>query len=84
MRSVAARPFLFIDDLGQEALARSRADWAEGWLFRLLDLRAGLKLPLFVTTNLTGEQITGRAKNEVRGDPLLRRLLMLAEPVKFA
>ncbi len=83
VRSVATRPLLFIDDLGQEAIARSKADWAEGWLFRLLDLRAGLKLPLFVTTNLTGEQLTGRAKNEVRADPLLRRLLMLAEPVKF-
>ncbi len=83
VRSVAARPFLFIDDLGQEAISRARSEWAEGWLFRLLDLRAGLNLPLFVTTNLTGEQLTGRTKSEVRGDPLLRRLLMIAEPVKF-
>jgi hypothetical protein len=83
VRAVAHRQFLFIDDLGQEAIARSKADWAEGWLFRLLDMRLGLNLPLFVTTNLTGEQITGRAKKEVRADPLLRRLLALAEPVKF-
>jgi hypothetical protein len=83
VRAVASRPILFIDDLGQEAIARSKADWAEGWLFRLLDIRAGLRLPLFVTTNLTGEQMTGRASSEVRGDPLLRRLLLLAAPVKF-
>jgi hypothetical protein len=83
VRAVAARKHLFIDDLGQEAITRSRAEWAEGWLFRLLDLRAGSKLPIFVTTNLTGEQLTGRTKNEVRADPLLRRLLMISEPIKF-
>lgn len=83
VKAVASRKMLFIDDLGQEAIARSKSDWAEGWLFRLLDMRVGMKLPLFVTTNLTGEQITGRQKNEVRADPLLRRLLDLCEPVKF-
>ena len=83
VRAVASRQYLFIDDLGQEAIAWSKADWAEGWLMRLLEMRVGLRLPIFVTTNLTGAQITGKQKNEVRGDPLLRRLLELAEPVKF-
>jgi len=80
--AIARRQILFIDDLGQEAVQANREDWAQGWLFRLLDIRVGLGLPLFVTTNLTSTDMVSRA-GSVRGDPLVRRLMDLCEPVKF-
>lgn len=78
----AARPVFFLDDFGQQALLRSREDWAQAWFFRFLDLRLGAKLPLILTTNQTADQIAGR-DFDIKGDPLLRRLLDLAEPIKF-
>jgi hypothetical protein len=80
--AVARRPIVFIDDLGQEALLLNREEWATGWFFRFLDIRVGAGLPLFVTTNLTAQEMSGRA-GSVRGDPLVRRLLDICEPVKF-
>jgi DNA replication protein DnaC len=80
--AVARRPIVFIDDLGQEALLLNRAEWAAGWFFRFLDIRVGEGLPLFVTTNLTAQDMAGRA-GDIRGDPLVRRLLDICEPVKF-
>lgn len=82
VETVASRKVVFIDDLGQEAVQLSRADWSSAWFFRFLDIRVGEKLPLFVTTNLRAEDMAARAGN-LRGDPLLRRLLDLCEPVSF-
>lgn len=81
IEAVAARAVVFIDDYGQEQLLRSRQEWAAGWFFRFLDIRAGHHRPLFMTTNLSGHQMAG-TKN-LRGDPLLRRLLMVCDPVPF-
>jgi DNA replication protein DnaC len=78
----AARPVFFLDDFGQQALLRSREEWAQAWFFRFLDLRLGARLPLILTTNQTAEQIAGRDYDS-KGDPLVRRLIDLAEPVKF-
>jgi DNA replication protein DnaC len=82
VESVAVRGVVFLDDLGQECVQRSREDWAQGWFFRFLDLRVGHGLPLFITTNLTADEMAERSGN-VRGDPLIRRLLDLCEVVKF-
>lgn len=82
IETVAARHVVFIDDLGQEAVQNNKEEWAQGWLFRFLDIRVGAGLPLFVTTNLTAQQIAGNAAG-VRAHPLVRRLLDLCEPVNF-
>jgi len=78
----AARAVFFLDDFGQQALLRSREDWAQAWFFRFLDIRLGAKLPLILTTNQTADQIAGR-DHDIKGDPLLRRLIEVADPVKF-
>lgn len=82
VKAVANRPIVFIDDLGQQAVLNSRAEWAEGWWFDFCDQRIEAGLPLLVTTNLSAREIA-EGQSEVRGDPLLRRLLELCEPVKF-
>ena len=78
----AARPVLFIDDYGQEAVQSNRQDWAQGWFFRLLDLRIGNGLPLLMTSNLTARQMADGAR-DVASDPMVRRLLDVCEPIKF-
>lgn len=82
IKRVAARRVLFIDDYGQQALQSNREEWARGWFFRLLDLRVSAGLPILMTTNLRAEQLASDA-SDIKGDPLVRRLLDLAEPVKF-
>lgn len=82
VRRLAERSVLFIDDYGQEAVATNKQEWATGWFFRLLDLRIGNRLPLLMTTNMTAKQMAAGAR-DITGDPLIRRLLELAEPVKF-
>ena len=81
---IASLPLLFLDDLGQEAVGAARADVCRQWFHDLLDRRRGLMLPLFVTTNLTANEIAGGAEGEqVRRDPMLSRLLDLCHPIKF-
>lgn len=78
--AVASRRVIIIDDFGQEAMLASRSDWASGWFFRFLDLRVGRNLPVIISTNLRAAEFgytTGR------GDPMLRRLLDVCEPVRF-
>jgi hypothetical protein len=82
LKAVAQRPIVFIDDLGQEALLLNREGWATGLFLRFLDIRVGAGRPLFITTNITAQEMAGRA-GSVRGDPLVRRLLDICEPVKF-
>lgn len=82
VETVARRHVVFIDDYGQEAVIKAREDWAQSWFFHFLDIRVGEKLPLFVTTNLKSEQMATRA-GSIRGDPLVRRLLDLSDPVPF-
>ncbi len=79
---VARLPLLFIDDLGQEAVIASRAEWARQWFFALLDTRRAHSLPLFATTNLPSTQMA-QDRASVNGDPLITRLLDVCEPVKF-
>ncbi len=80
--ATAMRPIVFIDDLGQEAVTASREEWAQAWFFRFLDIRLGQGLPLFVSTNLSADQIAGTSTN-IRGNPLIRRLLDLCNVIKF-
>lgn len=80
--AVAKRPIVYIDDLGQQAVLQTRQEWSQGWWFDFCDKRIELGLPLIITTNLTAKEMA-QGQNEVRGDPLLRRLLELCEPVKF-
>lgn len=87
VEACARRKIVFIDDLGQEAMQASRQDWAMGWFFRFLDIRVGEGLPLYITTNLGAEDLAStkdvRGASKVRGDPLVRRLLDVCEPIKF-
>lgn len=78
--AVASRRVVFIDDFGQEAMLANRSDWAAGWFFRFLDLRVGRGLPLIVSTNLGA---SGFGVSTGKGDPLLRRLLEICEPIRF-
>lgn len=78
----AARPVLFIDDYGQDAVKAGNEEWAQGWFLRLLDMRLGNGLPLLMTTNQTAQEICGNVR-EVSSHPLVRRLTELAEGVRF-
>lgn len=82
VRRQAHRRVFFLDDYGQHAAIASRAEWAEAWFFRFLDLRIGLGLPLIVTTNLTAAQMS-QASTDTRANPIVARFLELAEPIKF-
>ena len=77
----AEKAVLAIDDFGQQAVLTARSDWAEAAFFDLIDRRLGHRRPTILTTNLNARQIaTG---HELRGDPLLRRLLDACEVVRF-
>jgi DNA replication protein DnaC len=81
--AVARRPVVYIDDLGQEAIQTARSEWAMSWFMRFLDIRVSERLPLYVTTNLDAQGIAERGASSVRGDPMVRRLIEICEPVKF-
>jgi DNA replication protein DnaC len=81
--AVARRPVVYIDDLGQEAIQTARSDWALSWFLRFLDIRVSERLPLYVTTNLDAQGIAERGASSVRGDPMVRRLIEICEPIKF-
>jgi DNA replication protein DnaC len=83
VEAVARRPIVFIDDLGQEAMQTARSEWALSWFLRFLDIRVSERLPLYVTTNLDAQGIAERGASSVRGDPMVRRLIEICEPVKF-
>lgn len=85
VKSCARSKILFIDDLGQEAVTAAREDWARDYFFRLLDIRVGEGLPLFITTNLRAEQIANPSarREELKTDPFLRRLMAVCDVVKF-
>lgn len=80
--TVASRHVVLLDDYGQEAVATSRRDWAQAWFFHFLDQRVSAGLPLFITTNLSAREIMAHS-GSVRGDPLVRRLLDVCDPVSF-
>ena len=84
VEAVARRQIVFIDDLGQEAIQTARSEWAMSWFLRFLDIRVSERLPLYVTTNLDAQGIAERGASSVRGDPMVRRLIEICEPVKFA
>ena len=81
--AVARRPVVFVDDLGQEAIQTARSEWAMSWFMRFLDIRVSERLPLYVTTNLDAQGIAERGASSVRGDPMVRRLIEICEPIKF-
>ena len=83
VEAVARRPVVYIDDLGQEAMQTARSDWAMSWFMRFLDIRVSERLPLYVTTNLDAQGIAERGASSVRGDPMVRRLIEICEPIKF-
>ena len=83
VEAVARRQVVFIDDLGQEAIQTARSEWAMSWFLRFLDIRVSERLPLYVTTNLDAQGIAERGASNVRGDPMVRRLIEICEPVKF-
>lgn len=80
--AVAAHWLVFIDDYGQEAVTKSKEDWAESWFFRFLDIRIERGLPMLITSNLGAKEMADRVEG-VRSDPLVRRVVELCEPVKF-
>jgi DNA replication protein DnaC len=83
VEAVARRPIVCIDDLGQEAMQTARSEWALSWFLRFLDIRVSERLPLYVTTNLEARGIAERGASDVRGDPMVRRLVEICEPIKF-
>jgi len=82
IQSIALEPIVFIDDFGQQALLSSREDYINACFFQFLNTRVEHRLPLLMTTNLTSNQMAERT-NEVRADPLIRRLLDIADVIKF-
>jgi DNA replication protein DnaC len=83
LKLLAETPLLALDDWGQEAVTNARANWCEATFFDLLDQRLGNRLPIIITTNLTARQIADSDHENVRSDPLLRRLLDACHVVPF-
>lgn len=85
VEACASHPLVILDDLGQEAVTTARSDWAEAWFFRFLDIRISKSLPLLCSTNIGAEGIAAAFSSSkgIRANPLIRRLLDLADPVKF-
>ncbi len=81
----AARPVIILDDLGKQALLTNKEEWAADWFFRFLDLRVGSGLPLIITTNLSAPALAQDmgSRDGDTGDPLMRRVLAVCEPVRF-
>jgi DNA replication protein DnaC len=81
----AAFPVVIIDDLGQEPVIRSRADWAMAWLFGLLDARLERCRPFICSTNLSADELSpvDTPRAGLRADPLIRRLMDLCVVVRF-
>jgi DNA replication protein DnaC len=85
VRACAQRTILVIDDLGQEAVDRSREGWSRAWFFDLLDTRLSEGRHTLITTNLSANRIAGDgAGDDIRGEPLVRRLIELCEVVHFS
>lgn len=80
--ALAQRPVLFIDDFGQEAVASPREEHVRAWFFRLLDLRYTHGRPLILSTNHRAQSLAATVR-DVRFDPMVRRLVEVAEPVSF-
>lgn len=86
VKALSKTPLVFIDDLGQEAVASAKQDWAQGWFFQFLDQRMGNSRPLIITSNLSAREIAGQQVGtaaEVRANPLVRRLTQMCRIVKF-
>jgi DNA replication protein DnaC len=76
-------PLVVIEDFGQEATAAMQEGQLQQWFFRMLDLRSAASLPCLITTNHTAESLAEKQRSELAVDPLIRRLLKVAEPVRF-
>jgi DNA replication protein DnaC len=82
VKAVAKVKIVYIDDYGQEPMQQSKEPLMQGHFFSFLDIRLGMGLPLFLTTNLSAVDLAGQ-QTKLRSNPLIRRLLELTEPVKF-
>ncbi len=63
-------PFLFLDDIGTSVIS----DHIEGKLCRILDYRLEFKLPTFISTNVSGDEI-----NKIFSPRIMSRLIGLCE-----
>lgn len=82
IKRLSEAPVVFLDDYGQESVQTGKQEWAQGWLFNLLQKRIGNGLPMIITTNLTSVQISTDS-TDPKSDPFVSRLLDVAEPIKF-
>jgi DNA replication protein DnaC len=49
--------FLFLDDLGDPAATKTATDYTRDVIFRIIDYRTSRNLPIFVTTNLSPQEL---------------------------
>lgn len=80
-RSFSGDPVVFTDDLLviDDLGAEKGTEWVVEQLYRIIDYRYRMCLPLVVTTNLSGRDIRDRF-----GDRILSRLVEACTPIKLA
>ena len=79
MDRLTSCPVLVIDDLGKE---RITADY-QSKLWTIIRERTDNRLPMLITTNFTGPNLTARFEDAELADPLLRRLRENCQSVHF-
>lgn len=62
--------YLFLDDLGDPAATKVATDYARDVLFRIVDYRTSRNMPIFVTTNLSPQELANQFHQRIA-----RRLL---------
>lgn len=73
-------PLLILDDLGAEG----RSKWTDETLFKLVDYRYRLKLPLAVATNLRPDELEPRIASRLQDRRLSRTLVMRGRDWRLA
>lgn len=70
MRMCQTVDYLFLDDLGDPAATKVATDYARDVMFRIVDYRTSRNMPIFVTTNLSPQELSDQFH-----DRTARRLL---------
>jgi DNA replication protein DnaC len=70
MEACQSVKYLFLDDLGDPAATKVATDYARDVIFRIVDYRTSRNMPIFVTTNLSPQELANQFHQRIA-----RRLL---------
>lgn len=71
--------YLFLDDLGDPAAQKTATDYARDVIFRIIDYRTSRNMPIFVTTNLSPQELSDQFHQRTA-----RRLLSACAAIHMA